>query len=282
MVRGSCLCGGVAWELGAPLEWMSHCHCSMCRKVHGAAFGTYAGGPAEGFAWLSGRDLVRAYASGPDGFRRFCMRCGSVVPGDPADGSVFTPAGCLDDDPGIRPQSHIFVASKAPWHEISDDLPRFDAWPPEVQAGTVERRVEPPSRPDATRGTCLCGAAAYEVDGELELIVNCHCSRCRKAYSAAHASNLFVPGDRFRWIRGEAMGVSFKVPDAERFTQTFCRTCGSPLPRSGGERVKVPSGSLDGDAGARARLHIYVGSKAPWYEIADDLPRFEEAPPRAE
>ncbi len=280
MVNGSCLCRGVAWEVAGEFQRMVHCHCSMCRKAHGAAFATWATATANGFRWLRGRDLVRHHESSPGFDRPFCSRCGSVVAGDASDGRVFMPAGCLDDDPGIRPEAHIFVGSSAPWHEIVDDLPRFDSYPADRRSRPVPfRRPEEPEREGAVRGSCLCGGAAYEIEGELQGMINCHCSRCRKARAAAHATNLFVgDGASFRWIRGEELLEAFKVPGAQRFTHTFCGVCGSSLPRAGGDRALVPAGTLDGDPGAREMLHIYCGSKAPWYEIADDLPRHEEGP----
>src|SRR5262249_53692813 len=142
-----------------------------------------------------------------------------------------------------------------------------------------ERRSEPAS--GAACGSCLCGGVAYEIAGMVDgPIVNCHCSRCRRARAAAHASNVFVALDRFRWLRGEDLLAAYKVPEAERFTQTFCRTCGGKVPgvnRARG-RVGVPAGSLDDDPGAREELHVFVGSKAPWFEIADDLPQHEAYP----
>ena len=196
------------------------------------------------------------------------------------------PAGCLDDDPGIRPLAHIFVESKAPWYEIADDLPRFDAYPASIDAPAVDRPApEPASRPGWVRGSCLCGGVVYEAGGDLEAIVFCHCSRCRKARSSAHNANLLVNDfANFRWLRGEDLLESFKVPGAQRFAVSFCRVCGSTLPRAIPEspRLGVPAGTLDGDPGARPRLHIFCGSKAPWFEIADDLPRFEEYPPGVE
>jgi hypothetical protein len=110
---------------------------------------------------------------------------------------------------------------------------------------------------------------------------HCHCSRCRKARGAAHASNLFAPLDGLSFTRGEDRLASYKVPEAERFTQVFCRTCGSPLPCPQPARgaAVVPMGSLDGDPGVRPSRHIFVASKAPWYEIADDLPRDAEYTP---
>ncbi len=130
MVRGSCLCGAASWEAEGDFELMTHCHCSICRKSHGAAFGTYVGTSAEGFCWTGGEDLIDHYESSP-GFRRpFCKLCASVVPGASSNGRVFMAAGNLDDDPVTRPVAHIFSESKAPWHEISDDLPQFEESPP--------------------------------------------------------------------------------------------------------------------------------------------------------
>src|SRR5712692_5020137 len=129
MNEASCLCGRVSWEIESPLEWMSHCHCSRCRKAHGTPFATYVAGAASGFR-LRGEEHVVAWESSPGFRRRFCGTCGSVVPSDSAfEGRVFVPAGSLFGDPGARATAHIFVASKAPWHEITDDLTRFDAYP---------------------------------------------------------------------------------------------------------------------------------------------------------
>jgi hypothetical protein len=102
--------------------------------------------------------------------------------------------------------------------------------------------------------------------------------RCRKARSAAHASNLAVPIDGFRFTRGEDRLGSYKVPEALFFTQVFCRTCGSPMPLVDTVRgfVVIAMGALDADPGVRPRNHIFVASKAPWFEITDPLPQFAE------
>jgi len=280
-MTGACLCGEVAFEVEDPFAFMGHCHCSMCRKAHGAAFSTTLGAAPERFRWLRGKDAITQYASSPGLARPFCGRCGAQVPHEAGE-LVHVPAAALDGDPGIRPQAHIFVGSKAPWHEIADALPRFETYPPGMgEAVGFERRSQSPT--GVVRGSCLCGGVAYEIAGRIDgPIIKCHCSRCRKARGAAHATNLFVEDlARFRWLRGEDLIAAYKVPEAERFTQTFCRTCGSKVPgvnRARG-RVVVPAGSLDDDPGAREELHIFVGSKAPWYEIADDLPQHDGYPP---
>ena len=132
MIRGSCLCGQVRYELDETPQFINHCHCSMCRKVHGAAFGSFLHADGKSFRWLSGQALVVTYSSSPGNLRAFCSVCGSNMPVLEDEGAhVIIPAGTLDDDPKVRPVVHIHIASKAPWYEISDTLPRFAVMPPQ-------------------------------------------------------------------------------------------------------------------------------------------------------
>ena len=132
MIRGSCLCGNVRFELGGTPQFINHCHCSMCRKVHGAAFGSFLHADGRGFRWLSGEPLVENYHSSPGNIRAFCKVCGSNMPVLEEQGAhVIIPAGTLDDDPVVRPIVHIHTASQAPWLAISDDLPQFAEYPPD-------------------------------------------------------------------------------------------------------------------------------------------------------
>jgi hypothetical protein len=131
MVKGSCLCGGTQYEIAGDIKLMANCHCSMCRKHHGAAFVTFVGVNTADFRWVKGEDLLEHYQSSPGHTRAFCRVCGSSLPDpDPGATDFYLPAGTLDDDPGARPAGHIFVGSKAPWVEISDELPQFDEYPP--------------------------------------------------------------------------------------------------------------------------------------------------------
>jgi hypothetical protein len=131
MVKGSCLCGGAQYEIDGEVKLMANCHCSMCRKHHGAAFATFVSVNTSDFRWVKGEDLLVRYPSSPGHTRGFCRVCGSSLPDpDPGAADFFLPASTLDDDPGVRPAAHIFVASKAAWFEISDDLPQFDEYPP--------------------------------------------------------------------------------------------------------------------------------------------------------
>ena len=277
---GSCLCGDIAWETSAPFEWMTYCHCSTCRKAHGAAFGAYVGVNADAFRWLRGEAAVRSFASSDGNARTFCGRCGSKV-ASRWRGGVSIPAGTLDGEIGVRADRHIFAASKAPWHEIRDRLPQHAASASDGQEFETLRATEP--APGRVRGACLCGGVAYEIDAPLEGggITSCHCTRCRKAGATAHASNLFVALDRFRWLRGEDQLRSYKIPEALRFTQCFCGDCGAPQPFVNPARgaAVIPCGSLEDDPGAREARHIFVSSRAPWFEIADELPQFDAYPP---
>ncbi len=136
-VRGSCLCGGVKFEITGPLLRPLNCHCSLCRKQQGAAFRSRARVRRDDFKWLQGEQLLTYYEA-TAGYRRgFCRVCGSPIlnraephsrlaQNHPQTLTEFGIAlGVLDDDPGVRPESHIFVGSKATWYDITDDLPQF-------------------------------------------------------------------------------------------------------------------------------------------------------------
>lgn len=279
MIRGSCLCNTVRWSLDGAFDRMTHCHCEMCRKAHGAPFATYAMGSGEHFRFDHGEDAVTRYESSPGFVRAFCSSCGSVVPCPAPGGEIDIPVGPLDDDPGMRATNHIFVKWKAPWHPITDSLPQHEAFDSGGQP-SVDRPSTPRSTDGVLRGSCLCSNVAYEVTGPLKAVHNCHCSRCRKARAAAHTTNGFTAMSDVRYTRGGDTIRTYRYPKARYFSQVFCPTCGSGLPRLDPERgvAVIPFGSLDDDPGRGAEDHIFVGSKAPWYEITGDLPRFDETP----
>ncbi len=130
MIGGSCLCGGVRFEI-TKVPLIVLCHCSICRKANGAAFDSGAAVPVADFKLTTGDDLIQTYESSPDTRRAFCRVCGSRAPSRSRDGKLyFVPAGLLNDDPGVKPALHIFVGSKAPWWDITDDLPQFEKWVP--------------------------------------------------------------------------------------------------------------------------------------------------------
>ena len=132
-IKGGCLCGGVRYEISGKPEQAANCHCSMCRKQTGSAFFSALPVMAKNLRWTQGEDLVARYESSPGGARLFCKKCGSTLGGGPMnpkpDDLYYLAMGTLDDDPGIKPSAHIYVGSKAPWHEITDKLPQFKEFP---------------------------------------------------------------------------------------------------------------------------------------------------------
>ncbi len=128
MITGGCLCEKVRYEVTGPFLRAGHCHCTRCRKHSGAAVSTQGRVRREDFRLVSGEDALRIYR--PDvqaAAKVFCVWCGSSLFGGtwPDGPEVSIRLGSVDGDPGIRPQQHTFVASKAPWDEITDGLPQF-------------------------------------------------------------------------------------------------------------------------------------------------------------
>lgn len=132
-IHGSCLCGGVRFEIARAVGPFELCHCSRCRKASGSAFVAGVGVRSEDFRLLDGAELIRRFEAplrdSPPAYRTsFCARCGSPVP-DPRPGADWfeVPAGTLDDDPRVRPDRHIYVECKSEWYAIADALPQLDA-----------------------------------------------------------------------------------------------------------------------------------------------------------
>jgi hypothetical protein len=131
------------------------------------------------------------------------------------------------------------------------------------------------------QGSCLCGGVAFEMTGTPLRVQHCHCSRCRKVRGTAHATNLFVPLDGIRFVRGEDLLNMYKVPEAKTFAHVFCRVCGSSMPRLDPSRqlAVVPMGAFDEDPGVRPERRVFLESRASWDDIADGLPTFAGPPP---
>ena len=148
MIRGSCLCGGVRFEISKAAGPFELCHCRRCKKASGSAFAAGVGVMTGDFRLLEGNELIATYDAPilrtPPPYRNsFCRRCGSPVP-NPQPGAKWfeIPAGLLDDDPGLKPDKHIFIEYKAPWFELTDRIPRYD------QPALVELRARKPKNPD--------------------------------------------------------------------------------------------------------------------------------------
>jgi hypothetical protein len=144
-IRGGCLCGGITFEITGPLLSPMNCHCSQCRKQHGAAFRSRVRVAASDFRFLSGEHLLKFWES-PRGYQRgFCSTCGSPIinrtgpnwkapaafpDGPPQYGVALALLDNPQVTPEVKPALHCFVGSKAPWLDITDDLPQYEDYPP--------------------------------------------------------------------------------------------------------------------------------------------------------
>lgn len=133
MITGHCECDRIQYEADGEITDFSHCHCSQCRRLHGAAFATFAGIMKKNFHYISGEANAKVYKSSPDHERVFCSECGSniLVTVDGYPDELFLCMGTVDGNPALPPGYHFFVGSKAPWHEINDDLPQYDTTSPD-------------------------------------------------------------------------------------------------------------------------------------------------------
>ncbi len=131
MLKGSCLCNSIQYEIHGELSQAMMCHCSKCRKANGSAFAVNAAVKADEFKIISGQEFVTEFESTPGVFRSFCKRCGSpLVSRRPSQPDVLRlRIGTLDTPVKLKPVAHIFVGSKAVWDEIHDDIPQFDERP---------------------------------------------------------------------------------------------------------------------------------------------------------
>lgn len=126
---GSCLCGAVRYEVEGVFEHFFLCHCSHCRKDTGSAHAANLFAAGATLRWLAGQDKVSTFRlPGTRHARSFCAICGSALP-LAAPGMLVVPAGSLDDAPGMRPQAHLFTASRADWDDALETLPGFERFP---------------------------------------------------------------------------------------------------------------------------------------------------------
>jgi hypothetical protein len=124
LLRGSCYCKAVQYEVADAFLYAANCHCSNCRRTTGSAFKPFAGIRRSQLAVTRGGESLLIYGE-PDGNDTHCGVCGSLLFSVVGPALAHVPMGTLIDAPSIRPDKHIFVGSKAPWFEITDGLPQF-------------------------------------------------------------------------------------------------------------------------------------------------------------
>ena len=125
------------------------------------------------------------------------------------------------------------------------------------------------------KGSRACGGIRFEIQA-VRSLTHCHCTICRKQTGANFATYAHVEKTKFRWLSGEELISRYE--SAPGSFRAFCRVCDSLAPGQAPylETVSVPAGLLDDDPGVRPRLHVFTSSKAPWWEINDDLPQHEK------
>ena len=128
------------------------------------------------------------------------------------------------------------------------------------------------------KARCGCNAVAYEISDEFVSAFNCHCSNCRATTGSAFLPWGEIEREKLRVTEGA--GSLKVIGDADRPREVRCGACGSLLYWTvrDGAYVRVPYGALVDEPALKPTAHMFVGSKAPWYEILDDLPQFDEYP----
>lgn len=130
-IKGSCFCGSIVYKIEGKLRDARSCHCSMCRKAFSAQASAYAlVDPAE-FTWVCGENLLTSYVSDSGAGLQFCKKCGSTLCGTYKGKLYGVTLGCVEGDPEITLERHIFVGSKASWETIPEGVPQYEEWPPE-------------------------------------------------------------------------------------------------------------------------------------------------------
>ena len=128
-LTGTCLCRTVEYVVADAFGYAMNCHCSICRRATGSAFKPFAGIRREELRLTKGEEHVLTFGD-PEAHDTHCGRCGSLLYSVVRDGAyVHVAMGSLADSPSIRPSMHIYVGSKAAWHEITDELPQYEELP---------------------------------------------------------------------------------------------------------------------------------------------------------
>ena len=132
ILEGGCLCGEISFEIDAQLKRFYFCHCEQCRKLTGSAFASNIQAQPNEITWIRGADsMTRFDYPGKDSYTRvFCAKCGSSLPFINERGNtLYIPAGSLDSDPGILPDTNIFWDDRATWTEQGMQAPTCSGFP---------------------------------------------------------------------------------------------------------------------------------------------------------
>lgn len=126
-ITGTCLCEGVQFEVTPPTKWCSHCHCSMCRRAHGAGVVTWFGTRRDSFRLTKGAELLRWYQSSAAARRGFCSRCGSTLffEAQRWPDEIHIVRACVPGGIDREPSGHVFFDEHVEWLTLGDELPKY-------------------------------------------------------------------------------------------------------------------------------------------------------------
>lgn len=145
MYKGSCLCGGIRYEVTGELSDFGYCHCASCQKASGTAHAANAGVDRTQFKLDDPSGYLREFKSSPEKYRAFCSNCGSPLYArvTSRSGTIRIRLGTLDTPFEKKPKAHTFVSEMSSWDLIDgyDEIPKFDEWAPRdvlVQVGSKQ------------------------------------------------------------------------------------------------------------------------------------------------
>lgn len=248
-MRGSCLCGGVAFEADPPYREVVACHCTQCRKTSGHYWAA-ASVPHDRFRLTEERGLAW-FRSSPSALRGFCRDCGASVLWQPeGEARISFAAGCIDGPSGLTLEAHWFG-------EDAGDYYSPEGPPP------------PPSRAETLQGSCLCGANRFTLPGPMGAVTACHCSQCRKT-SGHYAASFDADDASLIWQARKT--ASFTTPGGG--SRSFCPDCGSSLGfRAADGAFSVEAGCIDNPTGGTLTRHIFTADRADYVTLDDGLPQ---------
>ena len=124
--EGSCLCGAVRFTAALPSKWVAHCHCTYCRRAHGAPFVTWAGFPDDQVTLDDAASLLHWYESSKGAMRGSCSRCGTpmLFKSERWPGELHIARSLIEGPLDKDPSAHVFFETHVPWLSIEDDLPK--------------------------------------------------------------------------------------------------------------------------------------------------------------
>ena len=265
------MCGAVSFEIDAPLRAPSLCHCSQCRRLHGAP-GAYTSAPTAAYR-ISGEESLNWHRFTPRSEQGFCKVCGSKLFWREVGGrELDVTMGSLVGSTGLRLERHIWTRSQGDYYEIGHDgVARYAESSRGAQPIGEEAPPQAGVKKSEHSGRCQCGAVSFRVSGNMRDVVNCHCGQCRRVhghapgYSAARQAELSIEGeDSIRWYR-----------TSDQAQRGFCSNCGSSLfwKPDGRDTISVAAGALNPPTGMKTVRHIFAADKGDYYEIADGVPQ---------